>query len=71
MALPIERLERIKEDLAEAEKSIKSIEEVIDDLRASGIDASKQEELLRTAKDLYRQSKMFYDLEMKRLEAVD
>ncbi len=71
MALPIERLNRIKEDLAEAEKSIKSISEVIDDLRASGIDASKQEELLRTAKDLYRQSKMFYDLEMKRLEAVD
>jgi len=66
MALPIERLERIKEDLEAAEKSIKSIEEVIEDLRASGIDASKQEEKLTAAKGFYRQTKMFYDLEMKR-----
>lgn len=68
MALPPERLERIKEDLEKAEASIKSIEEVIEDLRASGIDASKQEAKLTTAKDYYRQTKMFYDLEMKRLE---
>ncbi|GAI89131.1 unnamed protein product, partial [marine sediment metagenome] len=67
MALPIERLDRIKEDLEAAEKSIKSIEEVIDDLRASGIDASKQEAKLTTAKDFYRQTKMFYDLEMRRV----
>ncbi len=69
MALPIERLDRIKEDLEAAEKSIKSIEEVIEDLRASGIDASKQEEKLTAAKDFYRQTKMFYDLEMKRVAA--
>ena len=67
MALPIERLDRIKEDLEAAEKSIKSIEEVIEDLRASGIDASKQEEKLTTAKDFYRKTKMFYDLEMRRV----
>ncbi|GAI73335.1 unnamed protein product [marine sediment metagenome] len=71
MALPIERLDRIKEDLEAAEKSIKSIEEVIEDLRASGIDASKQEEKLTTAKDFYRKTKMFYDLEMRRVAAVD
>ena len=69
MALPIERLGRIKEDLEAAEKSIKSIEEVIEDLRASGIDASKQEEKLTAAKDFYRKTKMFYDLEMKRVAA--
>ncbi|MBA7574685.1 hypothetical protein ES708_16497 [subsurface metagenome] len=69
MPLPIERLERIKEDLEAAEKSIKSIEEVIEDLRASGIDASKQEEKLTAAKDFYRKTKMFYDLEMKRVAA--
>ncbi len=68
MALPIERLDRIKEDLEAAEKSIKSIEEVIEDLRASGIDASKQEEKLAAAKGFYRQTKMFYDLEMRRIE---
>ena len=66
MALPKERLDRIKEDLDEAEKGIKSMEEVVEDLRASGIDASKQEEKLTTAKDLYRKNKMFYDLEMRR-----
>lgn len=69
MALPIERLERIKEDLEAAEKSIKSIEEVIEDLRASGIDASKQEEKLTAVKNYYRQTKMFYDLEMRRVES--
>lgn len=67
MALPIERLERIKEDLEEAEKSIKFQEEVLEDLRASGIDASKQEEKLTAAKALYRQNKMFYDLQMRRV----
>jgi len=67
MALPKERLDRIKEDLEAAEKSIKSIEEVIEDLRASGIDASKQEEKLRAVKDRYRETKMFYDLEMRRV----
>jgi len=68
MALPIERLNRIKEDLSEAESSIKAVEEVISDLRASGIDASKQEEKLRTVQSYYRQTKMFYDLEMRRIE---
>lgn len=71
MALPKERLERIKVDLEEAEKSIKSIEEIIADLRASGIDASKQEEKLTTAKGYYRQTKMFYDLEMRRTESSE
>ncbi|GAI29324.1 unnamed protein product, partial [marine sediment metagenome] len=70
-ALPKERLDRIKEDLEAAEKSIKSIEEVIDDLRASGIDASKQEEKLTAAKGFYRQTKMFYDLEMRRIEGSE
>ncbi|MBA7582181.1 hypothetical protein ES708_24101 [subsurface metagenome] len=71
MALPKERLDRIKEDLETAEKGIKSIEEVIEDLRASGIDASKQEEKLTVAKGYYRQTKMFYDLEMRRVESGD
>ena len=71
MALPKERLDRIKEDLETAEKSIKSIEEVIEDLRASGIDASKQDEKLAVAKGYYRQTKMFYDLEMKRFEGAE
>ncbi len=71
MALPIERLDRIKEDLESADKSIKSIEEVIEDLRTSGIDASKQEEKLTIAKGYYRQTKMFYDLEMKRIEGAE
>lgn len=65
--LPIERLERVKEDLEVSEQSIKKIEAVIEDLRASGIDASKQEEKLAIAKDYYRKTKMFYDLEMRRV----
>ena len=69
--LPLERLERIKEDLEAAEKSIKKIEAVIEDLRASGIDASKQEEKLGAAKNFYRQTKMFYDLQMRRVESGD
>ena len=64
--LPPERLDRIREDLEAAENDIKRIEAVIEDLRASGIDASKQEEQLRTVKDRYRETKMFYDLEMRR-----
>ena len=67
MPLPPELLEKIKATLDEAEKNIKSIEDVIADLRASGIDASKQEETLSSAKDRFKLMRLFYSKQEKRI----
>lgn len=48
MPLPPEVLANIKNRITEGRKSLESIKDVIEDLRAVGIDASKQEELYRT-----------------------
>ena len=66
MPLPPEILEDIKKRLDEAEDSVKSIADVISDLRASGIDASRQEEALTSAKEDLRRLRLFYERQSKR-----
>ena len=68
MPLPPEIMENIKKRLDEAEELVKSIEDVISDLRASGIDASKQEEKLEEAKKGLREMRLFYSKQQKRTE---
>lgn len=67
MPLPPEVLEGIKKGIDEAEENIKSISDVISDLRATGIDASKQEEALTGVKEDLRKLRLFYDRQTKRL----
>lgn len=69
MPLPSEVLEKMKADIEGADALIKDIEETIHDMRESGIDALKQEERLREAKEVRRQSKSLYDLQMKRVKS--
>lgn len=66
MALPKETLDEIKSGLDKAAQGIKSVEETVSDLRASGIDASAQEAELKEAKDKFRQMQMFYNLQIRR-----
>ena len=66
MPLPPEVLDNIKKQMDEAEERIKSVEDVISDLRASGIDASKQEEALSKAKDTQRMLSVFYKRQSER-----
>ena len=61
MPLPEELKEKIKANIEEAEARVKSTEDVIEDLRRSGIDASKQEERLRETKESLRTLRLFYD----------
>ncbi len=67
MPLPVEVLESIKKAIDEAEENIKSISDVIADLRATGIDASKQEEALTSVKEDLRKLRLFYDRQTKRI----
>ena len=66
MPLPTEILEDIKRRIDEAEDSVKSIADVISDLRASGIDASQQEAALSSAKEDLRRLRLFYERQSKR-----
>ena len=68
MPLPKERLDKIKADLDEAKAQMSSIEDIIADLRASGINANEQEAKLREVRDYYRKTESFYNLQMQRLE---
>jgi len=66
MPLPSEILASIKSQIDEAELTIKSVEDVVSDLRASGVDASAQEEALRNAKSQLAQLRIFYGRQSKR-----
>lgn len=66
MPLPTEVLDKIKKSIDEAEEGIKSVSDVIADLRASGIDASKQEEKLKTAKEDLRKLRFFFERQSKK-----
>lgn len=66
MPLPTEILQNIKNGIDEAETTIKSIEDVISDLRASGVDATIQEQSLRDAKAKLAQLRIFYSRQMGR-----
>lgn len=66
MPLPSEVLEDIKTRIAESEERIKDITDTVSDLRASGIDASKQEERLSAVKEDLQKLHTFYDRQIAR-----
>lgn len=63
MPISPEVLNQIKEGLEKAEAEIKSQEDVINDLRASDIDASAQEERLKQLKAEWNKLRTFYNLQ--------
>lgn len=66
MPIPSEMLSNIKDQIAQAEITIKATEDVMADLRAAGVDASKQEEEIRNAKTALRQLQLFYSRQVNR-----
>lgn len=66
MPLPEEVMRQMKERLDSVKERMKSIEDVIADLRASGIDASRREEELAQLRETLRKWETFYDLQSKR-----
>lgn len=71
MPLPPEELERIKAGLDKAQADINSMEDVVSDLRASGIDALPQEERLRELRQEYNRMRLFYERQAKRSESAE
>lgn len=69
MPVPPEILEGIKTTIEEAAEKVKSIEDVISDLEASGIDASKQREALTGVKNTLKQLRLFYGRQSKRVSS--
>lgn len=66
MPLPTEILADIKTRIDESKEHIKDISETIADLRASGIDASKQEERLAAVKEDLQKLHTFHDRQVAR-----
>jgi len=67
MPISPELLQQISEAVTEAKRHMDSAEDVIKDLRASGIDASVQEQALSEAKKSYNQLSMFYSLQKNKV----
>ncbi len=66
MALPYEKQEQIRENVDKAEKQAVEIRQIVNDLRASGIDASQWENRLRDIESNVNKWKVFYGLQSKR-----
>lgn len=66
MPLPAEVLAEIKTRIDDSEAHIKDISDTIGDLRASGIDTSKQEERLTAVKEDFRKLRTFHDRQLAR-----
>ncbi|MBA7591979.1 hypothetical protein ES708_34150 [subsurface metagenome] len=66
MPLPPEILEDIKRRITDAEEKVKDLNNTLADLRAAGIDASKQEEMLTAIKEDLRRLTLFYGRQSKR-----
>ncbi|GAI89492.1 unnamed protein product [marine sediment metagenome] len=66
MPLPKEVLETIKKRLDEAEEAVKSVEDVLADMRVTGIGVGEQEEKLKAAKADLRKLRLFYDRQVKK-----
>lgn len=66
MPLPSDTLYEIETRIKAVRERIASLDEIITDLRASGIDASKREEEVRTLKEEAHKWEIFYALQKKR-----
>lgn len=67
MPLPPDVLEEIKKGLDTAAAEVKSIEDVLADMRATGIGVGEQEERLKEAKEDLRKLSLFYERQARRL----
>lgn len=63
MPLPPEVLADIKDRIDKIKERIASVEDILADLRASGIDALKREEELRDLREQLRKWETFYGLQ--------
>jgi len=61
MALPREVLESIAADIAEAEKGIIELKDIVGDMRLSGMDTAKEDDRLDKLEDRLRSLKIFYE----------
>jgi len=61
MALPREVLESIAADIAEAEKGIIELKDIVGDMRLSGMDTAKEDDRLDKLEDRLRSLKVFYE----------
>lgn len=68
MPLPPEMLEDIKRKIDEAEDRLKSVEDVVTDLRAAGTDATRHEEALAKAKEELRRLRLFFERQSARVK---
>lgn len=67
MPLPEEVIKEALAKVAEAKKRIKEMEGVVTDLRASGIEADKQQSAIMALRGELRKWEAFYELQAKRL----
>ena len=67
MPLPKEVLANIKARLDEGDDYVKSVEDVLADLRITGVGVGEQEEKLKTAKADLRKLRLFYDRQAKKV----
>ena len=67
MPLSREELDSLARSIEEAKLAIKSLEEIVADLRIAGIDTLREEEELRVLKEDLRKLETFYRLQERRL----
>lgn len=67
MPLPPDVLEEIKAKINAAEEAVKGIEDVMADLRATGVGVGEQETRLKEAKEDLRKLRLFYERQSKRV----
>lgn len=60
MPLPKDILESIKGDIAEAEKALAELKDVVSDMRLAGMDTTKQDAEVDSLDDEIRKLKVFY-----------
>lgn len=66
MPLPEAVIREALERVVKAKKLIEDMEDVLNDLRASGLDTARQEEMLRHLREGLRKWESFYELQSKR-----
>lgn len=65
--LPPERLDEMQTRLQSAQESIASLEDVLHDMRAAGIDTAAQEQRLQNQKAELRKWRTFHELQRQRV----
>lgn len=60
MPLPADILESIKGDIAEADRALAELKDVVADMRLAGMDTTKQDAQIDSLDDEIRRLKVFY-----------